>query len=267
LNFYKQKISEDITAKKSLGQHFLHDENICQQIVDAALQSDTLAKGSKNLLEIGPGAGAITKYLVTHTGINFKCVELDTEKINYLPKQYPSLEGNIIHADFLKIEPPFEGQFDVVGNFPYNISTQIIFKILDWQHLVPQVVGMFQKEVAVRFASKHGSKNYGITSVVTQCYYDVALIIQVPPTSFTPPPKVDSAVIILRRNNNPHKIEDYKRFKTFIKTAFSQRRKTLRNCFKGFLKPETLQAEIFNMRAEQLSVAKFAELYHNTLND
>jgi 16S rRNA (adenine1518-N6/adenine1519-N6)-dimethyltransferase len=258
LNFYKQKISDEITAKKSLGQHFLHDDIVCQQIVDATLKHEC-----KNLIEIGPGAGAITKFFVTHTNLNFKCVELDTEKINYLPKQYPSLEGKIIHADFLKIEPPFEDQFNVVGNFPYNISTQIIFKILDWQHLVPYCVGMFQKEVAVRFASKHGSKNYGITSVITQCYYDVELIIHVPPTCFTPAPKVESAVIALTRNNNPHKIEDYKEFKTFIKTAFSQRRKTLRNCFKGFLAPEILTQEIFNNRAEQLSVAQFAELYHS----
>ncbi len=255
-------LANSLTAKKSLGQHFLHDQEICQQIVAAITYTPNL-----NLLEIGPGPGAITKYILQQDAVNFKCIELDEEKVNYLHNAYPQLKGKIQLIDFLDAEPPFEEAFAIIGNFPYNISTQIVFKILDWEQQVEQVVGMFQKEVAQRFAAPHGSKTYGITSVITQCYYDITYLFEVPGSAFTPPPNVTSAVIKLVKNNNPHQIKNYKRFKTFIKAAFSQRRKTLRNALKGTVPTEKLQDEIFNLRAEQLSVARFATLYKTLFID
>lgn len=245
----------DYTLKKSLGQHFLHDEVICQKIVEA-MSGDT-----KQLLEIGPGGGAITKYLLEKNVEKYECIELDKEKVDYLIRQYPSLDGRIIHDDFLLAEKAYEGHFNIIGNFPYNISTQIVFKILEWRDNVDEVVGMFQKEVAQRIASKHGNKTYGILSVLTQCYYDLEYLFDVPATSFTPPPKVVSGVIRLKRNNNPHQIEDYNKFKTFVKVAFNQRRKTLRNGLKAILPADKLQDEVFNKRAEQLSVSEFVELF------
>jgi len=243
------------TLKKSLGQHFLHDEAICKRIVES-LDSDV-----KNLLEIGPGAGALTKYLIEQPFENYQCIEIDKEKMDYLHHKYPVLQDKIIHDDFLEAELPFENNFTIIGNFPYNISTQIVFKILDWKEQVDGMVGMFQKEVAERIASKHGNKNYGIMSVITQCYYDVDYLFDVPASSFTPPPKVVSGVIKLTRNDNPYQIADYMKFKSFVKTAFSQRRKTLRNCFKSVLPPEKLVGDVFTKRAEQLSVKEFVDLY------
>jgi 16S rRNA (adenine1518-N6/adenine1519-N6)-dimethyltransferase len=251
---------DELTAKKALGQHFLHDEAVCQKIVDSIVYKDHL-----QLVEIGPGPGAITKYLVQQPNINFACIELDHEKVKFLQQTYPKL--NVIHEDFLTSKPPFQDQFSIIGNFPYNISTQIIFKVLEWQDKVPEVVGMFQKEVAQRFAAKHGNKTYGITSVMAQCYYDITYLFEVSPTAFNPPPKVQSAVIKLVRNNNPHQINNYKKFKTFIKAAFSQRRKTLRNALKSLLPVAELNNGIFDKRAEQLSVAEFAQLYKSLFED
>jgi 16S rRNA (adenine1518-N6/adenine1519-N6)-dimethyltransferase len=250
-----QKKKMQYTLKKSLGQHFLHDEAVCKRIVDA------LGDDVTNLLEIGPGAGALTKYLIELPFENYQCIEIDKEKMDYLHHTYPVLQGKIIHDDFLVAELPFKANFTIIGNFPYNISTQIVFKILDWKEHVDAMVGMFQKEVAERIASKHGSKNYGIMSVITQCYYDVEYLFDVPASSFTPPPKVVSGVIKLTRNNNPYHIPDYTKFKSFVKTAFSQRRKTLRNCFKSILPAEKLQDDVFAKRAEQLSVKEFVDLY------
>ena len=244
------------TLKKQLGQHFLHDEHVCQKIVDA------LSPNIKNLLEIGPGGGAITKYLMHLPVENYLCIELDKDKIDYLYKIYPALKDKISHDDFLDAELPFDEHFTIIGNFPYNISTQIIFKVLDWKAYVDEVVGMFQKEVAERIASKHGSKSYGIMSVLVQCYYDIEYLFDVPASSFTPPPKVVSGVIRLTRNNNPYQISDEKKFKVFVKAAFNQRRKTLRNSLKSILPPEKLQGDIFNKRAEQLSVKDFVDLFH-----
>ncbi len=243
------------TLKKQLGQHFLHDESVCQKIVDA------LKPDIRNLLEIGPGGGAITKYLMQMPFDNYLCIELDKEKIDYLYQKYPALKDKVIHDDFLDAERPFQENFTIIGNFPYNISTQIIFKVLDWKEHVDEVVGMFQKEVAERIASKHGSKSYGIMSVLVQCYYDIEYLFDVPASSFTPPPKVVSGVIRLTRNNNPYKIADEKKFKTFVKAAFNQRRKTLRNGLKSILPAEKLQDEVFNKRAEQLSVKEFVDLF------
>ncbi|HMN32300.1 MAG TPA: 16S rRNA (adenine(1518)-N(6)/adenine(1519)-N(6))-dimethyltransferase RsmA [Chitinophagaceae bacterium] len=243
------------TLKKHLGQHFLHDEDMCQRIVDTTTQTDV------SILEIGPGAGAITKYFIQNNHISYKCVELDQEKVDYLLLKYPSLKTKIIHEDFLKITQPFDGEFEVVGNFPYNISSQILFKILDWKNQVYQVVGMFQKEVAERVTSKHGKKSYGILSVLIQCYYDVEYLFDVPPNCFTPPPKVMSAVIRLKRKEIPLLNDNEQKFKQFVKNAFNQRRKTLRNGLKSFYKPEQLTDEIFNKRAEQLNVTELISLF------
>jgi 16S rRNA (adenine1518-N6/adenine1519-N6)-dimethyltransferase len=244
------------TQKKSLGQHFLHDQEICKNIVAHVVLDFPC-------VEVGPGAGALTQYLLQMPKLDLHCIEIDTEKVNYLLHYYPALQNKITNVDFLQSNPPFETPFQVIGNFPYNISTQIIFQLLEWRAQVPLIIGMFQKEVAVRFASAHGNKNYGITSVITQCFYNIEYLFDVPQNSFTPPPKVMSGVIKLSSNHNPYKIENYKQFKTFIKAAFSQRRKTLRNALKSTLQAETLQDPIFNNRAEQLSVAQFAALYHS----
>lgn len=247
------------TLKKSLGQHFLHDENICQQIV-SSLQGQ-----QQPVLEIGPGGGAITKYLLLQPFSHYQCVELDKEKVDYLISSYPSLSGKIIHDDFLQINLPYPTPFDVIGNFPYNISTQIVFKILDWKDQVNQVVGMFQKEVAWRIAAPHGKKDYGILSVLTQCYYDVEYLFDVPASAFTPPPKVISGVIRMTKKETPLFGGNYHKFKSFVKAAFSQRRKTLRNSLKSSYKPEDLQVEVFGKRAEQLSPLDFVNLF-NQLN-
>ncbi|MFP5042674.1 16S rRNA (adenine(1518)-N(6)/adenine(1519)-N(6))-dimethyltransferase RsmA [Parasediminibacterium sp. JCM 36343] len=243
------------TLKKSLGQHFLKDEHICKQIV-AALQQQPFAQ----LVEVGPGAGALTKYLLPLKGFDFKAVELDDEKIVYLHKTFPAIAGKIIHADFLHIDPPFEGNFTVVGNFPYNISSQILFKILDWKDQVPVVIGMFQKEVAMRVAAKEGSKVYGIISILIQAYYDVEYLFDVPPESFTPPPKVMSGVIRLTRKQTHYTVKSEKAFVQLVKMAFNQRRKMLRNAVKSLFLPDVLADPFFNKRAEQVSIEEFAAL-------
>jgi 16S rRNA (adenine1518-N6/adenine1519-N6)-dimethyltransferase len=243
------------TLKKSLGQHFLKDENICRKIV-AALQEEQFER----LLEVGPGGGALTKYLLQLPGIDFKAVELDEEKVQYLRQTYPAILGKIIQEDFLESAMPFDGDFIVAGNFPYNISTQILFKVLDWKGHVPVMIGMFQKEVAQRIASKPGSKVYGILSVLVQAYYDVQYLFDVPQGCFTPPPKVMSGVIKLIRRAGPPEVRSERHFFNLVKTAFNQRRKTLRNAVRGLFDEETLKDEIFNKRAEQLSVQDFATL-------
>lgn len=241
--------------KKSLGQHFLKDENIIRKIVDD-LKKDSFT----SLLEVGPGGGALTKELIKIADINFKAVELDDDKIEYLESTYPVLAGKIIAKSFLDIDAPFDGQFTVIGNFPYNISSQILFRILDWKEQVPVVIGMFQKEVAERAASSEGSKVYGVLSVLVQAYYDVEYLFDVSPGCFNPPPKVMSGVIRLRRRKDKLNVKSEKAFKLLVKTAFNQRRKMLRNGVKGLFTPETLQEDIFSKRAEALSVADFAEL-------
>ena len=243
------------TLKKSLGQHFLKDENICRKIIDE-LQKCPF----KNLLEVGPAAGPLTKYLVSFAGIDFKAVELDEEKVQFLEHTYPLLKGKIIHQDFLSIDQPFDQAFTVVGNFPYNISTQILFKILEWQKNVECVIGMFQKEVAQRIAAREGSKVYGVTSVLVQAFYDVIYLFDVNENSFVPPPKVKSGVIKLLPKKEPVVIKDRKSFFELVKTAFNQRRKTLRNACKNLFTAEVLQQPVFDKRAEQLSVQQFAQL-------
>lgn len=242
-----------LTLKKSLGQHFLEDESVSQRIIQF-LQEKPL----KNLVEIGPGGGALTKYLVKLPGINLKCIEIDAEKVNFLHKTYPALQ--IIHDDILQVQKPFDEPFTVVGNFPYNISTQIIFKILDWKESIESMTGMFQKEVAQRIASKEGNKIYGVTSVLAQAFFNVEYLFEVSENAFNPPPKVKSAVIRLAPLAEPVNMRDHRAFTVLVKTAFNQRRKTLRNAVRSLFKPENLQDQIFNKRAEELSVKDFGEL-------
>lgn len=242
--------------KKSLGQHFLHNEQICQKIIDAVEQKPKL-----KLLEIGPGAGALSKYLIEWKDVHYKAIEIDEEKVIFLEKTYPSIKDHLLNIDFLKAEIPFEDDFSIIGNFPYNISSSILFKVLEWEPQVKEVVGMFQKEVAMRIASKEGNKSYGILSVLMQTFYSVEYLFDVGPGNFTPPPKVMSGILKFRHLDNPYDILDKKAFIRFVKAAFSQRRKTLRNALKSNFPVEKLSDEIFNKRAEQLSVQAFTDLF------
>lgn len=243
------------TLKKSLGQHFLKDENICRKII-ASLQEYPFSQ----LIEVGPGGGALTKYLLQIENIDFKAVELDEEKVEYLEKTYPGIKGKIIHQSFLDIEKPFSGRFTVVGNFPYNISTQILFKLLDWREEVECMVGMFQKEVAQRVAAKEGNKTYGVLSVLIQAFFEVEYLFDVNEQCFQPPPKVKSGVIRMLPKKEIPAMKSEKEFFLLVKTAFNQRRKTLRNAVRGLFDATVLEVELFNKRAEQLTVLQFAEL-------
>ena len=243
------------TLKKSLGQHFLRDENMVLKIV-AALQE----RPFQQLLEVGPGGGALTKHLIYLPGVAFKAIELDEEKIRFLENTWPEIKGKLIHQSILDADQPFEGKFTVVGNFPYNISSQILFKILEWKEDVEGMLGMFQKEVAQRIASKPGSKVYGILSVLVQAFFEVEYLFEVHEQCFTPPPKVKSAVIRLTPKAEPLQIHNEKQFFLLVKTAFNQRRKTLRNAVRNLFDEETLKKPVFDKRAEQLSVADFVEL-------
>ncbi len=243
------------TLKKSLGQHFLNDVQICLQI-KAALEDAPIDQ----LLEIGPGAGALTQHILDLPKQAFKAVELDREKVAYLLHTYPQLEGKLINEDFLETAIPFEGQFTLVGNFPYNISTQIVFRVLDWKEQVPVMIGMFQKEVAERIAAKPHSKAYGILSVLTQAFYEVEYLFDVPPSAFTPPPNVMSGVIRLKRKNTFPEFSSIKSFYHIVKMAFGQRRKMLRNPLKPYFTTEQLQDPIFTKRAENLTYQDFEDL-------
>ena len=213
------------------------------------------------LLEIGPGGGAITKYLIELKGINYKAIEVDNEKVVYLQRAYPYLQNRIIEQDILKAEIPFDGMFSVIGNFPYNISSPILFKVLDWEPQVDEVIGMFQKEVAQRVASGPGSKLYGILSVLIQAFFEVQYLFDVHENCFTPPPKVKSGVIRLKNTGNPFGIDNKRKFIVLVKAAFNQRRKTLRNALKSTLDAEALKDPVMAKRAEQLSVADFVALH------
>lgn len=249
-------LKQPYTLKKSLGQHFLHDENMCMKIVE-----QIPARRPLQLLEVGPGGGAITKYIIDQEGIDYKAIELDQEKIAYLHATYPKLVGKIIHQDILKAEKPFEGRFSVIGNFPYNISSPILFKVLEWEEDVDEVVGMFQKEVALRICSQHGSKVYGILSVLMQAFFKVEYLFDVHENCFTPPPKVKSGVLRFVNTGNPYGIDNKRKFTILVKAAFGQRRKTLRNALKSLLEAEALKDPIMDKRAEQLSVAELVGLY------
>ena len=243
------------TLKKSLGQHFLRDENISRKIVDTVLSAKPM-----RLLEVGPGAGALTKYFLEAEGLDLQAVELDEEKVVYLEKTWPALKERILHGSILEIMPPFEDRFSVVGNFPYNISTQILFRMLEWRGLIDTMTGMFQKEVAQRVAAGKGSKTYGVLSVLIQAFFEVEYLFEVSEQCFNPPPKVKSAVIRLTPRAQPAAMRDEKAFFMLVKTAFNQRRKTLRNAVKALFEPAILEDPLFDKRAEQLSVEDFAAL-------
>ena len=247
-----------VKAKKHLGQHFLRDENIAKKIADTLSLS-----GYTNVLEIGPGMGVLTKYLL-EKDITTYVIEIDTESVVYLQTHYLNLAPRIIEKDFLKydLNEVFKSeQFAIIGNFPYNISSQIVFKTLEMRDQILDFSGMFQKEVAQRICEKEGSKNYGILSVLTQAFYDAEYLFTVPPSVFNPPPKVDSGVLRLTRKENYNLPCDEKLFFRVVKTAFQQRRKTLRNSLKTFNLSDNLKANvIFGKRPEQLSVDEFIEL-------
>jgi 16S rRNA (adenine1518-N6/adenine1519-N6)-dimethyltransferase len=243
------------TLKKSLGQHFLKDDTVCLKIKEVLEQQSI-----KKLLEIGPGGGALTQFIHSLPTESFKAIELDTEKVNYLLHQYPSLAGKLLNEDFLQSPMPFDEEFTIVGNFPYNISTQIVFKILEWKEHVPMMVGMFQKEVAERIAAKPNSKAYGILSVLTQAFYDVHYLFDVPPESFIPPPKVMSGVIQLKRKSSFPDLASEKSFYHIVKMAFGQRRKMLRNPLKPYFTAAQLEDPLFTKRAENLTYEDYAAL-------
>ena len=284
----------EVRAKKALGQHFLVDQGIAQRIV-AALEPSAYA----DVLEIGPGMGVLTQYLIKREDLGLKMIELDEESVNYLLTHFNGMQGRLFFGDYLKmnIHHLFEGSYRIIGNFPYNISSQIFFKILDDRDRVPEVVCMIQKEVAERIAEGPGSKTYGILSVLLQAWYDIEYLFTVEPGAFAPPPKVRSAVIRLRRNgrqtlslntgcksgtyakasgaNVPdafkqttenQAVVDERMFKAVVKTAFNQRRKTLRNALKPMLNPEAegfaefIADPVFDLRAERLGVEDFIAL-------
>ena len=285
----------EVRAKKALGQHFLTDQSIAKRIV-ASLTDSTAAdcipqnlrsapslppqaagpshscghgrpqfcgtqsasdESVRDVLEIGPGMGVLTQYLLQREDIDLKAVEVDGESVDYLLTHFAGMQGRLLQADYLRLDMNrvFPGPYRVIGNFPYNISSQIFFKILEDKDRVPEVVCMIQKEVAERIAEKPGSKTYGILSVLLQAWYDIEYLFSVGPGAFAPPPKVQSAVIRLRRNGRTELGCDEKLFKTVVKTAFNQRRKTLRNALKPLLTSNDLP--FMDLRAERLSVEDF----------
>jgi 16S rRNA (adenine1518-N6/adenine1519-N6)-dimethyltransferase len=253
------KTLQNVKAKKHLGQHFLTDLSIAKNIVDALTQTDKY----KKVVEVGPGMGVLTQYLIEHKEYETFPIDIDRESIGYLVEKYPELKGKIIYGDFLEMDlNDIAGQesFAVIGNFPYNISTQILFKVLDHKDQIPECVGMFQKEVAERFAAAPGSRTYGITSVLLQAFYDVEYLFTVGPEVFDPPPKVQSAVIRFVRNDKMTLDCDEKRFKGIVKMAFGQRRKMLRKSLKSQLNDSNKDNEMLTKRPEELSVKEFVYL-------
>jgi len=245
-----------VKAKKHLGQHFLTDKNIAAKIVNS-LQSEG------QVLEVGPGMGILSDFLLQKPELEVFMVDIDEESYQFLQKKYPQLGGKLINSDFLEMDfdTVFTDTFSIIGNFPYNISSQILFKVLDNRNKVPEVVGMFQKEVAERCAAKPGSKEYGILSVFLQAYYKVEYLFTVKAGVFNPPPKVLSAVIRLSRNEIKELDCDEKLFWQVVKAGFNQRRKTLRNALSSLINKEKMTDEaLLDLRAERLSVADFVGL-------
>ena len=290
----------EVRAKKALGQHFLTDQNIAKSIV-AALQlpaaggKAVASKGKVNaevasvpsvqltteqparmkVLEIGPGMGVLSQYLLQRQDVDLRMIEIDDESVEYLESHFPQAHGRVIFGDFLKldIDELFPEEFHVIGNFPYNISSQIFFRIIDYRNRIPQTVCMIQKEVAERIAEKPGSKTYGILSVLLQAWYDIEYLFTVGSGAFAPPPKVQSAVIRLTRNRRTSLGCDENAFKNIVKTAFGQRRKTLRNSLKPIIAAKATKegwdtealtsftsAPVFELRPERLSVEDFIGL-------
>lgn len=263
----------EVRAKKSLGQHFLTDLSIARQIADALIVPSGPEKA--DVLEVGPGMGVLTQYLLQRPEIALKMVEIDRESVDYLLVNFPQVNGSLIEADFLKLrlENFFKGSFRVIGNFPYNISSQIFFRILDYKESVPEVVCMIQKEVAERIAEKPGTKTYGILSVLLQAWYDIEYLFTVGEGAFNPPPKVKSAVIRLTRNGRTGLGCDESLFRTVVKTSFNQRRKTMRNSLKPLIAAKAEREgwseeqyesfasdQVFALRPERLGVEDFIAL-------
>lgn len=252
--------NELVRPKKALGQHFLVDLNIARNIVEA------LDKSHQLVIEVGAGMGVLTQYLIKEQLEKLQVVEIDTESVCYLKKKFPMLDGHLISGDFLKTNidelaaSNNASDVAVIGNFPYNISSQIFFQILKYRDLVSESVGMIQKEVAERIASAPGNKTYGILSVLLQAWYDIDYLFTVNENVFNPPPKVKSAVIRLKRNSVKKLDCDEKLFVNIVKQSFNQRRKTLRNSIRSLIPAEVIGDEIFNKRPEQLSVKEFVEL-------
>ncbi len=246
-----------VRPKKSLGQHFLIDDEVVRKLVGALSGHGNYT----NVLEVGPGTGVMTKYLLD-TDLTIHAIEMDQDSIPYLNNHYPKLTPRLIEGDFLKLdlEELTNDSIAIVGNFPYYISTQIFFRILDEREKVPEMVGMVQKEVAERIVAPPGSKTYGILSVLVQTFYDVELLFTVPPSAFNPPPKIDSAVIRFKRNNRSEVTCGYAKLKMVVKLAFNQRRKTLRNALKSVTFGSHPEDGILAKRAEQLSVEEFIAL-------
>ena len=271
--FVRTKVfSMEVRAKKALGQHFLTDQRIARAIVDALVIP---GDAKQSVLEVGPGTGVLTQYLLDRKDIDLKLVEIDGESVEYLLTHFPDMPGRLLQADFLnlRLEKIFPGKFSIIGNFPYNISSQIFFKVLDYKDSVPEVVCMVQKEVAERIAEGPGSKTYGILSVFLQAWYDIEYLFSVGSGCFAPPPKVESAVIRLTRNGRTSLGCDEKLFRTVVKTAFGQRRKMMRNPLKPLARAkaeregwdeerlaEILSAPVFSLRPEALSVEEFIAL-------
>lgn len=248
----------EVRAKKHLGQHFLTDESVAEQIAETLTY-----KGYNKVLEIGPGMGVLTKYLLKQDA-EVHVIEIDTESVAYLQEHYPQLEDRIHQFDFLKYDvgTAFRDEaFAIIGNFPYNISTQIVFKVLELKHQIPEFSGMFQKEVAKRICEKEGNKTYGILSVLVQAFYQAEYLFTVPPSVFNPPPKVESGVLRLTRKEDFSLPCNEKLFFRVVKTAFQQRRKTMRNSLKTFNLPDNLREDpIFDKRPEQLGYQDFIDL-------
>ena len=280
--------SDLVRPKKALGQHFLTDLSVAQKIADALVvdsvggavpEASAVTTGNTTaampVLEIGPGMGVLSQYLLEREDIDLRMIEIDRESVDYLLTHFPKASGRVIEGDFLKMDLKyfFPGTFAVIGNFPYNISSQIFFRIIDHKDSIPQVVCMIQKEVAERIAEQPGSKTYGILSVLLQAWYDIEYLFTVGEGAFNPPPKVKSAVIRLRRNSRTELGCDEKLFKTIVKTGFNQRRKTLRNSLKPLIadkaareawtpeqSAEFLSKPVFELRPERLSVEDFIAL-------
>ena len=254
----KSLYQREVRPKKSLGQHFLKDFSVAERISEALSDFPDLP-----VLEVGPGTGILTQFLLKNKH-DLTVVELDKDSVKYLDEHYPALKGHIIEADFLKLHLNnlFPGSFCVIGNYPYNISSQIFFKVLEYKDQIPCCAGMLQKEMAERMASKPGKKAYGIISVLLQAWYNIEYLFTVEPEVFDPPPKVKSAVIRIKRNSRTDLGCDESKFKMVVKTAFNQRRKTLRNSLMSLLGKENMIASlpVFDCRPEQLSVDEFIEL-------
>ncbi len=248
-----------ITAKKSLGQHFLHDENMARKIAETFLSRCPTV----SIVEVGPGLGALTKYLLANSKFTYHAVEADSRMVEHLVNLFPAIRAVLFHEDFLLFDfsKLKSDSVSVVGNFPYNISSQILFKVYEERNRVPFMVGMFQKEVAQRIAALHGNKEYGILSVLIQVFYEVTYLFEVHEQCFSPPPKVKSAVIQLARKKNPPVLKNESLFRALVKAGFNQRRKTLRNSLAQFLHGKNpVSVSLLSRRAEQLSVNEWMDL-------